>query len=73
MALTAGKMARFAAIGWEFAMPMLAGAIIGHYLDLYFHTDPWMTLVLFMLGLFAGFVRLIQELSAFQRMNDKGQ
>ena len=73
MAMTAGKMARFAAIGWEFAMPMVAGAFIGHYLDLYFHSDPWMTLVMFMLGLFAGFYRLIQELSAFQRMNDKGQ
>jgi F0F1-type ATP synthase assembly protein I len=69
MALSVGKMARFAAIGWEFAMPMVAGAILGHFADLYFRTDPWLTLVLFMLGLFAGFFRLIQGLSAFQRMD----
>jgi F0F1-type ATP synthase assembly protein I len=69
MAMSVGKMARFAAIGWEFAMPMVAGAIIGHLADSYFHTDPWLTLVMFMLGLFGGFYRLIQELSAFQRAN----
>jgi F0F1-type ATP synthase assembly protein I len=60
-------MVRYAAIGWEFAGPIVAGAIIGHYLDLYFKTDPWMTLVMFLLGLFAGFYRLIQELSSFMR------
>jgi F0F1-type ATP synthase assembly protein I len=70
MAMSAGKMARFAAIGWEFATPMVAGAFIGHYADQYFHTDPWLTLVMFLLGLFAGFYRLIQELSAFQRENN---
>lgn len=69
MALSVGKMARFAAIGWEFAMPMIAGAIIGHYSDAYFRTDPWQTLVMFMLGVFAGFYRLIQELSSFLREN----
>ena len=62
---------RFAAIGWEFATPMIVGALIGHYLDIYLHTDPWLTLVMFMLGLFAGFYRLIQELALFQRQNNK--
>ena len=69
MALSTGKMMRFAAIGFEFAWPMIAGALIGHYLDLYFHTDPWLTLVMFLLGVFAGFYRLIQELALFQREN----
>ena len=45
------------------------GAILGHYLDLYFHTDPWLTLVMFLLGVFVGFYRLIQELALFQREN----
>ncbi|MGH7813030.1 MAG: AtpZ/AtpI family protein [Candidatus Binataceae bacterium] len=69
MALSTGKMARYAAIGWEFTMPTIVGAIIGHYLDQYFRTDPWLTLAMFLLGLFAGFYRLIQELSAIQRDN----
>ena len=62
-------MARFAAIGFEFAWPMAIAAIIGHYLDLYFHTDPWLTLVMFLLGVFGGFYRLVQELASFQREN----
>jgi len=69
MALTAGRMARFASIGFEFAWPMVAGAIVGHYLDLYFHTDPWLTLVMFLLGVFGGFYRLVRELTEFQREN----
>jgi len=71
MALSTGKMMRFAAIGFEFAWPMIAGAIIGHYLDLYFRTDPWLTLVMFLLGVFIGFYRLIQELTLFQRENEE--
>ncbi|MGC1400605.1 AtpZ/AtpI family protein, partial [Candidatus Binatus sp.] len=69
MAMSTGRMMRFAAIGFEFAWPMIAGAILGHYLDLYFHTDPWLTLVFFLLGVFVGFYRLIQELALFQREN----
>ena len=67
MALSAGKMARFTAIAWEFTMPMIAGAVIGHFADVYFKTDPWLTMVLFMLGLFGGFCRGISELSAIHR------
>jgi F0F1-type ATP synthase assembly protein I len=69
MALSPGRMMRFAAIGFEFAWPMIAGAIVGHYLDLYFRTEPWLTLVMFLLGVFAGFFRLVQELALFQREN----
>jgi F0F1-type ATP synthase assembly protein I len=69
MALSVGRMARYTAIAWEFTMPMIAGAIIGHFCDVYFHTDPWITMILFMLGLFGGFYRGIQELSEFQRLN----
>ena len=64
-------MARFAAIGFEFAWPMVLCAFVGHYLDIYFHTDPWLTLVLFLLGVFGGFYRLVQELTLFQRENQK--
>ena len=69
MAMSSGRMMRFAAIGFEFAWPMIAGALIGHYLDLYFHKDPLFTLVFFLLGVFVGFYRLIQELALFQREN----
>ena len=71
MALSAGRMARFAAIGFEFAWPMVLCAVVGHYLDIYFHTDPWLTLVMFLLGVFGGFYRLVKELTLFQRESQK--
>ncbi|MGH7948289.1 MAG: AtpZ/AtpI family protein [Candidatus Binataceae bacterium] len=67
MALSPTKMAKFAAVGIEFTSPMIAGALIGHYLDLYFHTDPWQTLGWFLLGVFLGFHRLIYWLTIFQK------
>lgn len=59
MSLDAIKLARYASIGVEFTSPIIAGAILGHYLDSYLHTDPLFTLILFLAGVFTGFYRLI--------------
>jgi ATP synthase protein I len=67
MALSPLKMARYGAVGVEFSSPMLAGALVGHYLDRYFNTDPYLTLVMFLLGVFAGFYRLVIILRDFQK------
>lgn len=67
MAIDAGKMVRYASIGIEFSSPMVGGAIVGHYLDQYFKTDPYLTLAMFVMGMLAGFYRLITALSAFQK------
>jgi F0F1-type ATP synthase assembly protein I len=61
------RLARYASIGVEFFSPPLAGAIVGHYLDLYFKTDPTLTLVMLVLGVFAGFYRLIVMLNEFRK------
>lgn len=46
---------------------MIAGALVGHYLDVYFRTDPYLTLVMFLLGVFGGFVNLIRIMRDFQK------
>jgi len=66
MALTPARMVRYASVGIEFSSPMIAGAIIGHFLDVHFKTDPFLTLVMFLLGVFAGFFRLIMLLRDLQ-------
>ncbi len=71
MAVNPAKWARFASIGIEFSSPIIAGALVGHYLDLYFHTDPWLTLLFFLTGVGLGFYRLIREMQLAQRMLDK--
>ncbi len=68
MAIDVARLSRFAAIGIEFSSPIIAGSLLGHYLDLYFHTDPWLTLVWFLAGVGLGFYRLVRELQAMQRM-----
>lgn len=61
------KIIRIAGAGIEFTSPPLAGAIIGHYLDVYFGTDPRYTIILLFLGIFAGFYRLITMLRDFNK------
>ncbi len=61
------RLMRYASVGVEFFSPPLAGAIVGHYLDLYFKTDPTLTLVMLGLGVFAGFYRLIVTLNEFRK------
>ncbi len=67
MALSPVKLAKYGAVGMEFSSPIVAGAIVGHYLDLYFKTDPYITLVMCLMGVFAGFYRLITLLREFQK------
>jgi F0F1-type ATP synthase assembly protein I len=67
MTPSTGKMIRYGAAGLEFSSPIVVGAIFGHYLDLYFKTDPYLTLVMFLLGVFAGFYRLVTILRDFQK------
>lgn len=61
------RLMRYASIGLELVSPILGGAILGHFLDLYFKTDPLLTLVLLLLGVFVGFYRLIVVLNEFRK------
>ncbi len=67
MALSPAKMLRYAAIGIGFSSPIIGGILVGHYLDQYFRTDPLLTFVMFLLGVFAGFYNLIREVKNFQK------
>lgn len=67
MELSSAKMLRYAAIGTEFVTPIIAGPVVGHYMDQYFRTDPWLTFAMFMLGVIAGFYNLIREVRNFEK------
>ena len=68
MPISGAKMARFAGVGMEFVSPIIAGSLLGHFLDMRYHTDPWITLFLFLTGLGLGFYRLIREMQIAQRV-----
>jgi F0F1-type ATP synthase assembly protein I len=65
MAGSIGKFARYAAYGTQIAMSPLVGAFLGHLLDVYFHTDPLLAIIMTMLGVALSalyLVRLVNEL-----------
>jgi len=55
LALISGKYARSLAMALEIPMSPIAGGVFGHYIDEYFHTEPWFTGIL----AFAGFIHSI--------------
>lgn len=57
-------------LGWELAVPNGAGAVLGHYLDLRYHTGHAVTVVLLFLGVIVGYcnvVRLVRRVIARDR------
>lgn len=42
-------------LGWELAVPIVAGAVLGHWLDNRYQSSPAWTILLLFLGTAAGF------------------
>jgi len=61
--LITGKFARPLAMALEIPMSPIAGGIFGHYIDMYFHTEPWFTGIL----AFFGFIHSIMTLVRIAR------
>lgn len=67
MALSGAKMMRYGAIALNSLTPIFAGPVLGHYLDVYFKTGPWLTVVMFVLGVATGFYNLFREANAIAK------
>ena len=50
---------RLSSIGIEMAVAIFVGWLMGHYLDKWLHTDPWMMIVFIILGVVAGFKGMV--------------
>ncbi|MEN3001394.1 MAG: AtpZ/AtpI family protein [Armatimonadota bacterium] len=53
-------------IGFALAGPILVGTLLGIWLDNRFNTSPWLTLILLLVGLAAGFTHMIRLLNRLQ-------
>ncbi len=49
------RVMRYSAVGLEMGFCVAIGVAIGYYLDRYFHSGPWLTLIFLILGVAAGF------------------
>ena len=49
------QLGRVSAIGLEMGLCVAIGLAIGYFLDRYFQTKPWLTIIFLILGIVAGF------------------
>jgi F0F1-type ATP synthase assembly protein I len=61
------RHAKYGALAFEFVGTIAAGVFIGNALDGWFHTAPWLILVMTIAGTAIGFYRMIQILRQFER------
>lgn len=61
------RFAWYGALVYEFAGTILAGAAIGWFLDRSLGTQPYLAVVLTLLGVVGGFVLLVQRLRRLDR------
>jgi ATP synthase protein I len=65
---------RYGSLGIELILSMAVGYYAGHWLDGKLHTAPWLALVGFAIGLYAGFrqiFRVGRQMSAEAEREDK--
>jgi ATP synthase protein I len=58
-------------VGIQFPVAMAIGYFWGKWLDGWLGTEPWMTVVFFILGLVAGFVNLFRITAAAARTEEE--
>ncbi len=59
---------RASSIGLNLVLSTFVGLAIGYFLDRYFNTSPWLTVVFLVLGIVAGF----RELWRFAKKEESG-
>ena len=63
------RFGRSFALFWDFVGTILAGALVGWFIDWSFDTEPYWTLALLILGVVGGFVRLVTSLRRLDRLD----
>ncbi len=61
------RLMRYSTVGVEMGLSVAIGVAIGYYLDRYFHSGPWLTLIFLMLGVVAGFRSLFSLMKDFDK------
>jgi len=64
---------RFVGVGFELVVPLLAGVLLGRWLDGRFGTGPWLLLTGTVLGMAAGFLSFLRSVlpGAEERKKDE--
>lgn len=65
------RYARYGAAGFDLLGTIIAGTAIGYFLDKWWSTTPYLTLLLILLSIVGGFTRLIRTLRHFDKLEDE--
>ncbi|WP_029522689.1 AtpZ/AtpI family protein [Persephonella sp. KM09-Lau-8] len=52
-------------IGLHLVSGVVVGVLIGYYLDKFFNTSPWLTIIFFFFGLAAGFRNMYKDVQRY--------
>ena len=63
------RYGRYGAVAFEFSGAIAGGAVVGYLIDRWFHTEPYGVTFCTLLAVVGGFVRLIQVLRRFDRLD----
>jgi ATP synthase protein I len=55
------KWMDYSSVGLMFPASIIVGFAIGHFLDKWLKTDPWLTLIFILYGIVAGFYNLFSQ------------
>jgi F0F1-type ATP synthase assembly protein I len=66
------RAGRFAAFGFEFAGTVVAGVLLGYYIDMYLGTAPLFTLLLTLAGMGGALYRLLWTLKRSSSQSNDG-
>lgn len=55
------KWLEYSSVGLMFPASIVVGFAIGHFLDKWLKTDPWLTLIFILYGIVAGFYNLFYQ------------
>jgi len=64
-------VSRYGTIGLEMGICVFLGVVFGAYLDKFFHTEPWLTILCTLFGLVAGFKSLIKLARSLMKQEEK--
>ena len=74
--MAAGRLIKFArggALVFNFTGTIGAGALLGWFADSKLGTEPWGVLILTLVGVVGGFIRLVQIVRHFDRLDDAAE
>ncbi|NPA12403.1 MAG: hypothetical protein GXO45_00285 [Aquificae bacterium] len=54
-----------ATIGLHLVSGIIVGVLIGYFLDKYFNTSPWLTIIFFFFGVAAGFRNMYKDVQKY--------